>query len=226
MARLVWSMGVGGLGLALLAAAWLSRPVERSGAGPTLAGPRVENEPALLPSTAPEALLAGVAAAAPPAAPGREALPSVPPSVPEPGAAPRPWHLSRRELPEQHLRVVSALRADYATPLARRDAVLAGLQASGESREPWTQRARTALDTWRTTIEADVLPVRAEPPRCYAAGCVTRVTFPDAASYEEARQRVPGLKLGDVGRHLQLPPEHLPSGEVAVSWAVLSPARP
>jgi hypothetical protein len=133
---------------------------------------------------------------------------------------------ARRKLPEQHLRVVSALRAGYATPLARRDAVLAELQASGESQEPWTHQARTALDTWRTTIEADVLPVHAEPPRCYAAGCVARVTFPDAASYEEARHRVPGLKLGDVGRHLQLPPEHLPSGEVTVSWTVLSPARP
>jgi hypothetical protein len=132
---------------------------------------------------------------------------------------------AHRELPEQHLRVVRALRASYATPLGRRDAVLAEFHASGESQAPWTRGARAALDTWRTTIETNVLPVRAEPPRCYAAGCVARVTFPDVASYEEARQRVPGLKLGDVGPHLQLPPEHLSSGQVVVSWAVLPPER-
>ncbi|HEX5749665.1 MAG TPA: hypothetical protein VFZ09_25770 [Archangium sp.] len=221
-------MGIGGLVLALLAAAWLSRPVELPRASPPLAGAEALGARAPSPAPAPEAV---PAAAAEPLAPptGVSALAPSQSAPVVPGAAPRPWPVSpraHRTLPEQHLRVVRALRAGYATPLARRDAVLAELHASGESQEPWTRGARVALDTWRTTIEANVLPVQAEPPRCYAAGCVARVTFPDAASHEEARQRVPGLKLGDVGRHLQLPPEHLPSGEVVVSWAVLSPARP
>ncbi|HYO71771.1 MAG TPA: hypothetical protein VEU33_37405 [Archangium sp.] len=224
---MVWSVGIGGLGLALLAAAWLSRPVALPQAGPPLAGSEALGARAPSPAPTPEALPAAAARPlAPPAVvsapPPREHAPVVA------GTAPRPWPVSpraHRKLPEQHLRVVRALRAGYATPLARRDAVLAELHASGESQEPWTRGARAALDTWRTTIEANVLPVRAEPPRCYAAGCMARVTFPDVASYEEARQRVPGLKLGDVGPHLQLPPEHLPSGQVVVSWAVLPPER-
>ncbi|WPB82693.1 hypothetical protein KYC5002_13635 [Archangium violaceum] len=224
---MAWSVGVGGLVLALLAAAWLSRPVELPQAGPPLAGS--EELSARAPSPAPEPEAVSVATSEPLAPPAVVSpLPPMASAPVVPGTAPRPWPetpRARRELPEQHLRIVRALRADHATPLARRDAVLAEFHASGESQEPWTQGARSALDTWRTTIEADVLPVRAEPPHCYAAGCVARVTFPDAASYEEARQRVPALKLGDVGPHMQLPPEHLPSGQVVVSWAVLSPKR-
>ncbi len=191
-------------------------PTARATAAPPPPG---EARPGAVPAAAPESAIASRA----------EARPALSASAPASATSAKPWPLSasaRRKLPEQHLRVVRALRSSHATPLARRDAVLAELQASGESQEPWTQQARAALDTWRTTIQRDVLPVRAEPPRCYAAGCVARVTFPDPASYEEARYRVPGLKLGDVGRHLQLPAEHLPSGEVVVSWAVLSPARP
>ncbi|WP_233166191.1 hypothetical protein [Archangium sp. Cb G35] len=225
---MVWSVGVGGLALALLAAAWLSRPVELPQAGPPLAGS--EEPGARAPSPAPAAPEAVPAATSKPLAPPAVVSPRPPTaSAPVvPGTAPRPWPeapRARRTLPEQYLRIVRALRADHATPLARRDAVLAEFHASGESQEPWTQGARSALDAWRTTIEADVLPVQSEPPRCYAAGCVARVTFPDAASYEEARQRVPALKLGDVGPHMQLPPEHLPSGQVVVSWAVLPPKR-
>ncbi|WP_257453735.1 hypothetical protein [Archangium lipolyticum] len=221
MAKIVW-MGVGGVALALLVSPWLSEPSSRPAAEP----PRES----LAPSAAPEPLAPvpfeptrSPVVVAPPVPGG----PSIAP-VSEPGAgeAPRPWPRStqaRRKLPEQRQRIVDALRADYSTPLARRDAVLTAFLASGDSQAPWTEQARTALASWRTTIETEVLPVRAEPPRCYAAGCVSHVTFPDAASYEVARQRVAGLALSGVGPHLQLPPEYLPSGEVAVSWAVLPP---
>jgi hypothetical protein len=124
------------------------------------------------------------------------------------------------------VRVVKALRGEYPTPDTRREAVLAELAASGAAAGPWVEEARAALDTWRARVEADVLPVRAEPPRCFAAGCVTRVTFPDAASFEEAFGRTAELRLGAPGAHLQLPPERLPSGEVAASWLVLRPEAP
>jgi hypothetical protein len=122
--------------------------------------------------------------------------------------------------------VVTALRGEHPTPDTRRDAVLAALAASGSGTEPWMEEARAALDTWRARVEADVLPVRAEPPRCFAAGCVARVTFPDAASFEEAFGRTASLQLGTGSTHLQLPPERLPSGEVAASWVVLRPEAP
>lgn len=227
--RIVWSLGVGTLVLALLVSPWLRDP----GAPPPAEPPPVEPSQKGAPTPAPLAV-----APSPTAHPVRPTSPEPARPVatsprsqraPVPGTAATPWPLSssaRRKLPEQRQRLVRALRADYPTPLARRDAVLAELEASGESRAAWTERARTALETWRTIIGAEVLPVRAEPPHCYAAGCVTRVTFPDEASYDEARQRVPGLKLGDVGPHMQLPAERLSSGEVSVSWAVLSPERP
>jgi hypothetical protein len=124
------------------------------------------------------------------------------------------------------VRLVRALRGNHATPDARREAVLAELAASGGSREPWTQDALSALDTWRTRISEEVLPVSAGPSRCFAAGCVARITFPDAASFEEAFQRTPGLRLGTASAHLQLPPERLPSGEVVAAWVVLRPDGP
>lgn len=224
MSRLVWGLGVGGLAAAILASSWLSRPVavpreevppppsvERpsgSSAGPS-SGPREE---ATVPPHHPDA----VTSSAPVPFPGGT------------GRSGRRWTALSRSvsrLPEQRQRIVSALRGHYDTPLQRRDAVLAAFESSGESQAAWTEQARAALGTWRATLENEVLPLRAEPPRCYAAGCVTRVTFPDALSYEDARRRVPELELTGVGAHLQLPPEHLPSGEVTVSWAVLPPER-
>nr|WP_225937340.1 hypothetical protein [Myxococcus sp. RHSTA-1-4] len=151
-----------------------------------------------------------IAAAPPEAAPPSDALPA----------------RARRKPSETRLRVVKALRGEHATPEARRGAVLAELAATGGSSEPWTEDARAALDTWRTRVEEEVLPVRAEPARCFAAGCVARVTFPDAASFEASFQRTAALRLGTAGAHLQLPPERLPSGEVVTSWVVLRPDAP
>jgi hypothetical protein len=122
--------------------------------------------------------------------------------------------------------VVRALRGKYVTPEERRGAVLAELAATGDSSEPWTADARAALDTWRARVEEEVLPVRAEPARCFNAGCVARVTFPDAASFEASFQRTAELRLGTAGTHLQLPPERLPSGELVASWVVLRPDAP
>jgi hypothetical protein len=120
-------------------------------------------------------------------------------------------------------RIVVALRAKHSSELARREAVLTEIVSSGESQEPWTEPARMALVQWRQEIETAVLPVQVAAPRCYAAGCLSHVTFPDFASYEEAQRRTPTLQLGAVGPHLHLPPERLPSGEVLASWAVLRP---
>jgi hypothetical protein len=228
VSRIVWSMGVGGLALALLAAPWLSRPEdsiavsealpEHAVASPTTtpSAPPSPPRPADLPPPHPESVTSSAVHTSSPLLP------------PETGRAARRWPLTSRslhKLPEQRQHIVSALRGRYATPLERRDAVLAAFESSGDSQAEWTKQGREALASWRASIEEQVLPIRAESPRCYAAGCVTRVTFPDAASYEEARQRVPRLELAGVGPHMQLPPEHLPSGEVTVSWAVLPPER-
>jgi hypothetical protein len=228
VSRIVWSVGVGGLALALLAAPWLSQPGDGAAAGP-VAEARPERTESPRTALAPAPPVAGESPPPHPDAVVSSAVhtssPLLPPGT---GRAARRWPLTSRslhKLPEQRQRIVSALRGRYATPLERRDAVLAAFESSGESQGEWTKQGREALATWRASIEEQVLPLRAEPPRCYAAGCVTRVTFPDAASYEEARQRVPGLALTGVGPHLQLPPETLPSGEVTVSWAVLPPER-
>ncbi|WNG30935.1 hypothetical protein F0U62_48155 [Cystobacter fuscus] len=228
MSRIVWSVGVGGLALALLAAPWLSRPEDGVPVEPvseTLAEPPRTAAPSTPPPPAQDADLPPPHPESVASSGVRSSSPLLPP---EPHRAARRWPLTSRslhELPEQRQRIVSALRGRHATPLERRDAVLAAFESSGESQAEWTKQGREALATWRASIEEQVLPIRAESPRCYAAGCVTRVTFPDAASYEEARQRVPGLELTGVGPHMQLPPEHLPSGEVTVSWAVLPPER-
>ncbi|OJH41643.1 hypothetical protein [Cystobacter ferrugineus] len=229
MSRIVWSVGVGGLALALLAAPWLSQPGDSAAAGPVATEPHAESAvapPTATPPPSPQA------ADLPPPHPDSVASSAVhassPLLQPDTSRSARRWPLTSRslhKLPEQRQRIVSALRGRYATPLERRDAVLAAFESSGESQAEWTKQGREALATWRSSIEEQVLPIRAEPPRCYAAGCVTRVTFPDPASYEEARQRVPMLELTGVGPHMQLPPEYLPSGEVSVSWAVLPPER-
>ncbi|WP_224368404.1 hypothetical protein [Hyalangium versicolor] len=226
MNRIVWSAG----GISVLAASvlavWLHQPVQPEPvevlAEPLLAAPQHQETPPR------DAASAVPARRAPPALPSSEA-----PLAPSPSTGTAPPSSAPREEPstsdaptlatQLRHRIVLALRGQYPTPLERRDAILAEFLASGESQEPWTLQARAGLDRWRELIGADVLPVRAEPSVCFAAGCLERVTFPDPESYAEAHRRVPQLQLGDVGPHMQLPPEYLPSGEVIVSWAVLRP---
>jgi hypothetical protein len=220
MSKLVWGVCGGGVLAAGAITVWLQRPVELPAEAPfpvasiTVEAPSREASPGAEPTVA-----------------SRPPRVKVPPPVPT-APAPPPLTVARRPPPVREEgtqatqlrgRIAQALRGEHPTPVARRDAVLGEFFASGESQEPWTQEARAALDRWQETIATSVLPVRLEPMGCYSAGCLAQVRFPDAASYEEARQRVAGLQLGEVGPHMQLPPEHLPSGEVTVSWAVLRP---
>ncbi|MBN8230805.1 hypothetical protein JYK02_25140 [Corallococcus macrosporus] len=227
MNRIVWSVGGTGVVLSCLAVAWLHRPLDLPAEPP--APPPTVSQVAPAPSPTVEA------------APIHTPAPA--PAIPEPLATPSPEafldaalkvkgpvqpelrNRARRELPDTRVRLVRALRADHPTPLARRDAVLAELTASGDSSEPWTHDARAALDAWHARIDQDVRPVQAEPPHCYAAGCVTRVTFPDEPSFRDAWERASLLTPSAHSAHLQLPPEHLPSGEVRVPWLVLRPDR-
>ncbi|NBD10077.1 hypothetical protein [Corallococcus silvisoli] len=232
MSRIVWSVGGTGVVLSCIALAWLHRPV------------MVHLE------TVPTASVSSRRTA--PARPDSRGVRTAPPadlSAQEPtsttqGAEPSPEAFldaalatqgplqpelrgrARRVLPDTRLRLVAALRADHPSAQARRDAVLAELTASGVSTEPWTRGARAALDAWQARIHQDVRTLQAEPARCYAAGCLTRVTFPDEASFRDAWARTSELTPSADSAHLQLPPEHLPSGEVRVPWLVLRPDRP
>lgn len=222
----VWKLGVGALALACALALWLRRPVEpgepAEAEAPVAPGTVMQATP---PEQAPALAQArSQPVSRPPAAqalPQAEALP--PPPLPAAPAGPVSYEPA--DLAEElRLRLVRALRARHPTPLARRDAVLAELRASGESQEPWTEQARAALEHMHSRIAAEVLPFHAEPAGCYAAGCALRVTFPDAPSFAEAQRRVPALSPGGgVGPHMQLPPEPLPSGEVLGFWLVLRP---
>lgn len=221
MSKLVWSVCGAGVLAAGALSVWLQRPVALPAEVPfPVASVTVDAFP---PEAPPAVASRPPRVKAPPAAPA----PALPPSE-----APPPVAVARRPPPVREEgtratqlrgRIAQALRGEHPTPVARRDAVLGEFFASGESQEPWTQEAQAALDRWRETIATSVRPVRLEPMGCYSAGCLAQVKFPDAASYEEAHRRVAGLQLGEVGPHMQLPPEHLPSGEVAVSWAVLRP---
>ncbi|WP_375742368.1 hypothetical protein NR800_24745 [Corallococcus interemptor] len=230
MSRIIWSVGGTGVVLSCLAVAWLHRPLVLP-AEPVPAPPTV-SQPAPAPPPGAEAAPrpTGPVRASPPAAPEPE-TPLSPEVFLDAALAvkgpPRPElrDRERRVLHDTRVRLVRALREDHPTPRARRDAVLAELTASGDSAEPWTRDALAALDTWHARIGQDVRPVQAEPPHCYAAGCVTRVTFPDEASFRDAWERTARLSPSARGAHLQLPPEHLPSGEVRVPWLVLRPDR-
>ncbi|WP_223639091.1 hypothetical protein [Corallococcus sp. EGB] len=230
MNRIVWSVGGTGVVLSCLAVAWLHRPLEAP-AEQVPATPIVFQQP---PAPPPKA-----EAVPPRREPVRESEPAAPEPETLPSAEvfldaalkvkgpvqPELRDRERRVLPDTRVRLVRALRADHPTPQARRDAVLAELTASGDSAEPWTRDARAALEAWHARIAQDVRPVPAEPPHCYAAGCMTRVTFPDEASFRDAWERASGLSPSAHGAHLQLPPERLPSGEVRVPWLVLRPDR-
>lgn len=230
MSRIVWSVGGTGVVLSCLAVAWLQRPLETAAEPVSAPRPVFQRAPAPPPRAG---------APAPPAAPARASAPFVQEAEPQLSpevfleealkmkgpVQPELRDRERRVLPETRVRLVKALRADHPTPQARRDAVLAELTASGDSVEPWTQDARAALETWHARISQDVRPVQAEPPHCYAAGCVTRVTFPDEASFRDAWERTSRLSPSARSAHLQLPPERLASGEVRVPWLVLRPDR-
>ena len=218
MSRLIWSMGFAGLALACAVASWLHRPVELPPRPPE---PEASAPLTRIPTPRP------IPVAPRPSAPAPQAKPDSHPIV-EPTLAPAAARSarSRRTPPAERLPLVKALRGTYPAPEARRDAVLAELTASGASHEPWTEQARVALAKWHAQVEANVLPVQAEPPQCFAAGCVARVTFPDGDSFLESFRRTADLQLGEGTTHMQLPPERQPSGEVVAAWLVLRPATP
>ncbi|ABF90755.1 conserved hypothetical protein [Myxococcus xanthus DK 1622] len=218
VSRLIWSMGFAGLALACAVANWLHRPVELPYQA---AEPEASTPLAQAPTPRPRSVAPGPSTPVAPAQPDARPI-TRPTSASEAERSAR----SRRTPPAQRLRLVTALRGTHPSPEARRDAVLAELTASGESHEPWTAQARAALAKWHAQVEADVLPVQAEPPRCFAAGCVARVTFPDSDSFQESFRRTADLRLGEGTTHMQLPPERRASGEVVAAWLVLRPATP
>ncbi|WP_228564899.1 hypothetical protein [Myxococcus sp. AB036A] len=219
MSRLIWSMGFTGLALACAVAAWLHRPVELPSQA---AEPEASTPLAQAPTPRPRSVAPRPSTPVAPAQPDARLIKSRPTSASDAERSAR----SRRTPPALRLRLVTALRGTYPSPEARRDAVLAELTTSGESHEPWTAQARAALAKWHAQVEADVLPVQAEPPRCFAAGCVARVTFPDSDSFQESFRRTADLRLGEDATHMQLPPERRASGEVVAAWLVLRPATP
>ncbi|WP_426744633.1 hypothetical protein VZQ01_23675 [Myxococcus faecalis] len=228
MKRIIWSVGVAGLALACVASALLRLP--------DLPTPPVEPQDF---HVEPARREEPVVAAPQPMAPSRppSSAPTQPPLPDEPEPLefespdleqlpPAPSVRARRPLSESRKLLVQALRKAPADPKARRDAVLASLESTGASQEPWTAGAREALDTWRQRMATSIQPVEAEPPRCFAAGCVTRVTFPDAATHDAAFRLTPELRLPGNAAHLQLPAEHLASGQVLATWVVLRPDTP
>ncbi|WP_426735276.1 hypothetical protein [Myxococcus faecalis] len=230
MKRIIWSVGVAGLALACVASTLLrlpdlpTPPVEPQDFH---VGPARRQEPVAV-APQPPALSR---LPPPPSAPTQPPLPDEPEPLEFEASdseqpLPAPSFRARRPLPESRKLLVQALREAPADPKARRDAVLASLESSGVSQEPWTAGAREALDTWRQRMATSIQPVEAEPPRCFAAGCVTRVTFPDAATHDAAFRLTPELRLPGNAAHLQLPAEHLASGQVLATWVVLRPDTP
>jgi hypothetical protein len=228
MHRIVWSVGGTGVVLACLAVAWLHRPLELPATALPPPPALTHRAPVPPPRPRPAAVAAPAPSPEPLPEPRDEPSPEAfldaalkTPGVPQPELRDR----TRRVAHGTRSRLVLTLRADHPSPQARREAVLAELTASGDSTEPWTRDAREELGAWHERIRQDVRPVRAEATHCYAAGCMTRVTFPDEASFRDAWQRTASLAPDAAGAHLQLPPERLASGEVRVPWLVLRPDR-
>jgi hypothetical protein len=177
------------------------------------------------------------AAASPP-----EEAPELPRVRTTPADVPRPSAVRaepRTELPRQpetpvvsadlaELRrpVISAIRGDFPTPGARREAMRTALEGTGPTEEPWAAQASKVFDGWR-----DALPMKQSANtkfsdlRCYRAGCVVTVRFNDRETYEAAAKAFRGL-AGEDARHggrIQSPPDVEAGGQVTALWMMLRP---
>jgi hypothetical protein len=164
-----------------------------------------------------------------------EEEPELPRARTTPAEVPRPKAVRaepRAELPRQpetrvvsadlaELRrpVISAIRGDFPTPGARREAMRTALEGTGPTEEPWAAEASKVFDDWR-----DALPMKQSANtkfsdlRCYRAGCVVTVRFNDRETYEAAAKAFRGI-AGEDARHggrIQSPPDVEAGGHGAV----------
>jgi len=138
----------------------------------------------------------------------------------EGGGAPDPAYLALRKP------VVDAIRSYGLPPLERRAKIIAALDDSGASDEPWTGAAEAVFSGWLAAVEAAAAHAATlAAPRCFAAGCRVAVTFPDENAYRQAARSF--RQLNDPGAphggRVQTPGAVLPDGRVEVVWIMLRP---
>jgi hypothetical protein len=123
---------------------------------------------------------------------------------------------------------VDAIRSVTLQGEQKRKAMLAAIQSSGDSDEPWTAEAEDAFGRWQTAMPRGLRgKVSVADPQCYAAGCVAEVTFADAESHRAAAAafRSLGEQSAGHGGRVQTPAE--PRGTMLVaSWIMLRPQDP
>jgi hypothetical protein len=121
--------------------------------------------------------------------------------------------------------IIDAIRSDKLRGEQKRTAMVEAIRSSGESDEPWTAEAEDAFDSWTSSMPRELRgKIVLSEPRCYAAGCITDVTFPDAESHRLAARTFRSLTEADAGHggRVQTPPE--PQGSrLVTSWIMLRP---
>lgn len=216
----------GGVLVALVAAGSL---LARRG-GPEQAREEGDERP---PPEAPEALEAPGPERSP--SPSR-VLASAPPGEERWDAADLPGLEAREaeaETPEQRARrvvlpVLQAIRNPELEPEERRLCMLAALEDSGPSDEPWTTESRSIFSGWSGAFPSELeLNVDVDGARCYRAGCVVPVTFADRETYERAARefrKIPEEGATHGGR-VQTPADFGADGKLEASWIFLRPPR-
>lgn len=136
------------------------------------------------------------------------------------------------ETPEQRSRrwvlpVLEAIRNPALDPEERRLRMLAALRASGESDEPWTQTSRQIFTGWERALpQAVELKMELEKSKCFQAGCVVPVVFPNREAAELAAREFRKLSVEEAahGGRVQTPADFVEEGKLEASWIFLRPS--
>jgi len=130
------------------------------------------------------------------------------------------------DLAELRRPVISAIRGNFSTPAARREAMRAAMEGTGPTQEPWAAQASEVFDDWRDALSMkQSANTKFSDLRCYRAGCLVTVRFNDRETYEAAAKAFRGLAGEDTrhGGRIQSPPDIEAGGQVTALWMMLRP---
>jgi len=123
--------------------------------------------------------------------------------------------------------VITAIRAAHQDPAAKAAAMVKAIETTGPSVETWTSEAGQVFRKWTDAMPPDLTgKLRLGEPKCFNAGCLVEVRFPDLATERVASAAMRSMvePAQAHGGRVQTPPRAAAGGEaVTTTWIMLRP---
>jgi hypothetical protein len=110
-------------------------------------------------------------------------------------------------------------------PAAERAEVRQGVESSGPTSAPWTEKVPAVLQGWREKNPSESKAVEFSAARCFARGCIVTATYRDQAAFLAASESLAksDLFLDWPGPRYRSGAEPASGGGVVADWVFFAP---